>query len=128
MGSEMCIRDSLDSKQEVDGVNVLAALVDVNSADGMREISDWLRDKLESGVVVLGGVINERPLITAMVTKDLVERGLDATTIVRGAAKAIGGGGGGRPDVAQAGGKQADKLSAALDMVPSLVREGLTAS
>ena len=94
----------------------------------MREIGDWLRDKLESGVVVLGGVINERPLITAMVTKDLVERGLDATTIVRGAAKVIGGGGGGRPDVAQAGGKQADKLSSALDMVPSLVREGLTAS
>ena len=120
--------DLLDSKQEVDGVNVLVALVDVNSADGMREIGDWLRDKLESGVVVLGGVINERPLITAMVTKDLVERGLDATTIVRGAAKAIGGGGGGRPDVAQAGGKQADKLSGALDMVPSLVREGLTAS
>ena len=58
-----------------------------------------------------------------MVTADLVERGLDASVIARGAAKAIQGGGGGRPDVAQAGGRRADRLDDALALVPGLVRE-----
>ena len=113
----------LESRQDVDGVSVLAEKVAVSSVDALREMGDWLRDKLGSGVVVLGSVINDRPLLIAMVTADLVESGLDAVEIARGAAKAIQGGGGGRPEVAQAGGRRADKLDEALRLVPGLVRD-----
>ena len=113
----------LADRQDVDGVSVLAARTTAANADGLREVGDWLRDKLGSGVVVLGSVIGERPLLVSMVTPDLVERGLDASVIARGAAKAIQGGGGGRPDVAQAGGRRADGLDDALALVPGLVRE-----
>jgi alanyl-tRNA synthetase len=74
-----------------------------------------------SGVVVLGAVIDERPMLISMVTPDLVSSGMNASDIVRGAAKAIQGGGGGRPDVAQAGGRDASKLGEALDLVAGLV-------
>jgi alanyl-tRNA synthetase len=113
----------LAMKQDVDGVQVLAGKVSVSRVDALREMGDWLRDKLGSGVVVLGSVVDGRPVLVAMVTADLVEGGLDASRIARGAAKAIQGGGGGSQDVAQAGGRRADKLDEALGLVPALVRE-----
>ena len=113
----------LDLKQDVDGVTVLASSVEAPNVDAMRDMGDWLRDKLGSGVVVLGAVIGERPVLVAMVTPDLVSRGHNASDIVKGAAKAIGGGGGGRPDVAQAGGRRADGLEEALGLVHRLVGE-----
>ena len=113
----------LESRQDVNGVTVLAARASVSNVDGLREVGDWLRDKLGSAVVVLGTVLNDRPILVAMVTEDLVARGLNASEIARGAAKAIGGGGGGQPDVAQAGGRHADKLNEALNLVSDLVRK-----
>ena len=113
----------LDRKQDVDGVTVLAVRTVASSADSLREVGDWLRDKLGSGVVVLGSVLEDRPMLVAMVTPDLVKKGFDAREIARDAGKVIQGGGGGRPDVAQAGGKRADKLDEALSLVPELVRE-----
>ena len=113
----------LDLKQDVDGVTVLASSVEASNVDAMRDMGDWLRDKLGSGVVVLGAVIGGRPVLVAMVTPDLVSRGHSASDIVKGAAKAIGGGGGGRPDVAQAGGRRADGLEEALGLVHRLVGE-----
>ena len=113
----------LDLKRDVDGVTVLATSVEASNVDAMRDMGDWLRDKLGSGVVVLGAVIGGRPALVAMVTPDLVSRGHSASDIVKGAAKAIGGGGGGRPDVAQAGGRRADGLEEALGMVRGLVSE-----
>ena len=113
----------LSSKQQVAGVTVLAVQASASDADSLREVGDWLRDKLGSGVVVLGSVLNGRPMLVVMVTQDLVARGFDASVIAKGAAKAIQGGGGGRPDVAQAGGRLADKLEEALGLVPALVRE-----
>ena len=113
----------LSLARQVDGVTVLVTRTTAANADSLREVGDWLRDKLGSGVVVLGSVIDDRPMLVAMVTPDLVERGLDAAEIARGAARAIGGGGGGRADVAQAGGRDADSLDDALDLVPDLVRE-----
>ena len=107
----------------MDGVTVLSARAVASNADALREIGDWLRDKMGSGVVVLGSVINERPMLVAMVTPDLVASGLNASAIAQGAAKEMGGGGGGRPDVAQAGGRLVDKLDDALELVPALVRE-----
>ncbi len=77
---------------------------------------------------MLGTVVEERPHLIAMVTSDLVADGIDAAQIVRGAAKAIQGGGGGRPDVAQAGGRDADRLDEALGLVPGLLRRKGSAS
>ncbi len=118
----------LDARQDVDGVSVLASQVTVAQVEGLREMGDWLRDKMGSGVVVLGAAVDDRPVLVAMVTADLIERGLDASVIARGAAKAIGGGGGGRPDVAQAGGKDASGLGQAMKLVPDLVREAVNGS
>ena len=116
----------LSSVQDVEGVKVLSARATAANADSLREVGDYLRDKIGSGVVVLGAVINDRPMLVAMVTGDLVEgNGLNAAEIARGAARTIGGGGGGRPEVAQAGGRDASKLDDALASVPGLVRQSL---
>ena len=117
----------LDSSVTVEGVPVLAVKVDVETVEALREMGDWLRDKMGSGVVVLGAVVNERPSFIAMVTQDLLPTGLDASNIVKTAAKEVQGGGGGRPDVAQAGGRRADKLDDALALVPTLVKDALAA-
>ena len=87
----------------------------------MRDIGDYLKAKLGSGVVALGSIINGRPVLIVMVTADLVEKGFSAVTLIRNIARLIGGGGGGSPSLAQAGGKQAEKLGEALAEVPSLV-------
>ena len=115
----------LDAKVDVDGVAVIAARAGASDADGLRDVGDWLRSKLGSGVVVVGAVVDDRPQLVAMVTKDLVARGLDASAIAKGAAKVMRGGGGGRPDVAQAGGKLPGKLDEALSEVAGLVRDAL---
>ena len=116
----------LDSVQEVGGVKVLSVRATAANADSLREMGDYLRDKMRSGVVVLGSVINDRPMLVSMVTSDLVsEKGLNAADIARTAARAIGGGGGGRPEVAQAGGRDASKLDDALALVPGIVSESV---
>ena len=111
---------------DVDGVRVVAGRTSANSADGMREMGDFLRDKLSSCIVTLGALAEGSPILVTMVTPDLVEKGLNAGNIARDAAKLMGGGGGGRPEMAQAGGRQPDKLDDALAAVPSLVRAALT--
>ena len=113
----------LDTKQDINGVSLLAARTEVSSSDGMREISDWLRDKMGSGIVVLGAVVNDRPTISVGITKDLVDDGADAREYARELGRIIGGGGGGRPDMAQAGGRNADKLDSAIDGATDLVRQ-----
>ncbi|MXX53319.1 MAG: alanine--tRNA ligase [Dehalococcoidia bacterium] len=114
----------LDSVQEVGGVKVLSVRATAANADSLREMGDYLRDKMRSGVVVLGSVINDRPMLVSMVTSDLVsDKGLNAADIARTAARAIGGGGGGRPEVAQAGGRDASKLDDALALVPDIVSD-----
>ena len=77
-------------------------------------------------MLALGTVVGDRPLMVVMVTPDLVERGLHAGRIASEAAKAMGGGGGGRPEMAQAGGKEKEKLDEALGLVPELVRRALS--
>ncbi len=111
---------------DVDGVRVVAGRTSANSADGMREMGDFLRDKLSSCIVTLGALAEGSPILVTMVTPDLVEKGLNAGSIARDAAKLMGGGGGGRPEMAQAGGRQPDKLDDALAAVPNLVRAALT--
>jgi alanyl-tRNA synthetase len=119
-------RDLLGRVQDVDGVQVLAARTSATSADAMREMGDWLKAKLSSGIIVLAAVHNGRPTIIAMVTPDLVLKGLHAGNIARETASVVEGGGGGRPEIAQAGGRRADKLDEALRQVPEVVRKGLS--
>ncbi len=107
--------------REVKGVRVLAAQVDATSMEALRETSDWLRDRLGSAVIVLGAVVGERPAFVAVVTPDLVAKGYHAGRIVKEVAAATGGSGGGRPELAQAGGKDSSQLAAALGRVPGLL-------
>ena len=111
--------------RDVDGVPLVAAVTSAGSVEAMREMGDYLKQKLDSVVVALGAVINDGPMIVTMVTPDLVGRGLHAGNIARDAARVMGGGGGGRPESAQAGGRQPDRLGAALDSVAGLVRDAL---
>ena len=106
----------------VDGFQVLAVAVHAEDAETLRQMTDWFRDKLGSSVVAVGSVVDEKPMIVAAVTEDLVRRGLHAGNLVRDAAKIMGGGGGGKPTMAQAGGKEAGKLAEALASVVNWVK------
>ena len=110
--------------QDVDGARVVAARVDAPNVETMREMGDFLKAKLGSVFVVLASVINDRPMFVAMATPDLAAKGVHAGNIVKKVAKVAGGGGGGSPEMAQAGGKDKSKVSAALEEVARLVREG----
>ena len=119
----------LSQARDMNGAAVLAARADAPNADALREMGDYLRDKLGSGVIALGAVVNDRPILAVMVTDDLVaERGLNAAEIARSAARLMGGGGGGRPNVAQAGGRDASKLDAALQRARELAGETASSS
>ena len=107
---------------EIDGVQVVSGRVEVESAKALRTTGDEIRNQMQSGVIVLGAVTNNRPALLVMVTRDLTSQGLHAGNMIREIAKIVGGGGGGRPDMAQAGGKDPSKLDAALAAVPDLVR------
>ena len=109
--------------QDVDGVNVIAARTSSSSVEALREMGDWLKAQLSNAVIVLAAVQENRPTLITMVTPDLVDKGLHAGNIARETAKIMDGGGGGRPDMAQAGGKRADKLNEALGRVAELVRK-----
>jgi alanyl-tRNA synthetase len=115
----------LSSAISVDGFSVLAAKVNAGDADTLRQMTDLFRDKLGSSVVTLGAVIDHKPMLVVSVTQDLIPRGMHAGNLVRDTAKIIGGGGGGRPNMAQAGGKDADQLDAALASVQSWVEQNL---
>ena len=82
---------------------------------------DLLRERLKSGVIVLGTVYEDKPLFLATVTPDLVDRGYDAGKIVKRVAEVTGGGGGGSARLGQAGGKHKDRLDEALQLVKSLI-------
>ena len=120
-------QDLLGRVQDVEGIKVLAARTSAASADAMLEMGDWLKERMASGVIVLAAVQDGRPNVVAMVTSDLVAKGLHAGTIAKETAQVMDGGGGGRPEMAQAGGKRADKLDEALSRVTELVRKGARA-
>jgi alanyl-tRNA synthetase len=107
----------------VDGVTVLVERVNAPRPEALREMADWLRDRLKSGVIVLGADIGGRPQFIAAVTADLVASGYHAGEIVRAAAHVAGGGGGGRPELAQAGGREMAKLDDALRAARLAVRK-----
>ncbi|RJX27980.1 MAG: alanine--tRNA ligase [Dethiobacter sp.] len=105
------------------GVPVLSTRVEAESMETLREYLDKLRDKLGSGIIMLGSVTNGKVFLAAAVTQDLVKKGFHAGRLIGEAARITGGGGGGRADMAQAGGKDPQKLQQALASVLSLVQE-----
>jgi alanyl-tRNA synthetase len=109
--------------QVVSGIQVVAARVAAKDMDTLREMTDWLRNQLGSVVIVLGTVIEGKPNFVAAITPDLVERGLKAGTLVKQVARVVGGGGGGRSTLAQAGGRDADRLDEALELVPQAIED-----
>ncbi len=114
--------ESLLSKViEVKGVNVLSAPVASANQQTLRDMADFIRDRLGSVIVVLGAVSGERPVFIAAVTPDLVKKGYNAGDIVKQVSQVAGGGGGGRPDFAQAGGRDRGKLDEALRLVKDLI-------
>ena len=115
------LTEILATKRTVGARSVISARLELPSIDKLRESGDWLRDKLGSGVVVLGTVVADKPQLLVMVTPDLVKQGLHAGNIVKQLAALVGGGGGGRPDIAQAGGRDASQLDAALAAVDALI-------
>lgn len=115
------VQSILDKSREIAGYHVLAARASAPDMDSLRGMLDLLRDKMGSGVIVLGATVGEKVHLVAGVSKDLVSKGLHAGNIIKEIAPLVGGGGGGRPDMAQAGGKNPAGLDQALEKVYALV-------
>ncbi|WP_042458677.1 alanine--tRNA ligase [Neobacillus dielmonensis] len=117
---------SLVSKaKEINGVTVLAAKVQAADMNNLRNMADDLKQKLGSAVIVLGSAHEGKVNLIAAVTKDLIERGYHAGKLIKEVASRCGGGGGGRPDMAQAGGKNPEQLESALQFVEESVKSVL---
>jgi alanyl-tRNA synthetase len=111
----------LDQKRDIDGVQVLSVKVENVDVKALRSFVDESKDKLKPAIVVAGTVIDGKIALVAGVTKDLTKR-FSAGDIVKNIALTVGGSGGGRPDMAQAGGKDVAKLDEALERVYGLVQ------
>ena len=113
-------QDLAAAAKQVAGVPVLVTRLDGLDPDGLRAVVDTLRDRLPTGIILLGSATDGKVSLVAAVSKDLTKR-FPAGRLVQEIAKMVGGGGGGRPDLAQAGGKDAAKLDDALASVPGWV-------
>ncbi|QIB26492.1 alanine--tRNA ligase [Caloranaerobacter azorensis] len=116
------VDDIVSEKVEIDGLNLIVKRIDDMGINELRQLGDRIRDKMDSVLVVLGSVKNDKISFVAMATKDLVSKGIHAGNIIREVAKETGGGGGGRPDMAQAGGKDVSKIDIALSKVVDIVK------
>ena len=112
--------DLMNQARVIGGVKVLAAQVSIADVKTLRDFGDKLRDKLESGIILLGSKSGEKALLLCMVTKDLAGK-YHAGNIIKELAPLVGGSGGGRPDMAQAGGTQPENLSEAIAYLEKLI-------
>ncbi len=124
--NRLSMGDPLDNAKEISGVKVIAQVVEADNMDSLRQTLDVLKDKLGSGAVVLAAKNGEKVMLVAGVTKDIANKPLHAGKIVKAAAQACGGGGGGRPDMAQAGGKDVGKIQEAIDAALASITEQLS--
>ncbi|CDQ18089.1 alanyl-tRNA synthetase [Halobacillus karajensis] len=112
--SNMEASNIMDDVEEVNGVKILAKQVDVKDMNALRTMVDDLKQKITSGIILLAAPNGDKVQLIAGVSNDLVEEGYHAGKLIKEAATRCGGGGGGRPDMAQAGGKDASKIPEAL--------------
>lgn len=115
----------LENVPVVSGIPVFTATLPGADTEALRQMTDTFRQKYSSGVCVLASVTDGKPALIAAITEDLVKRGLNASELVKFVAAPLGGGGGGRPTLAQAGGKDASKLGEALESVAGWVEQKL---
>jgi len=115
------LNELLASGVEVNGIRVISGRIQLDSAKTLREVGDRLREKMGRAVAVIGGENKGKAALLALVSRDLTDR-IQAGPLVSAVAAVVGGKGGGRPDMAQAGGPMADKLDQALAEVPEAVR------
>ncbi|SDM21488.1 alanine--tRNA ligase [Bacillus sp. OK048] len=108
--------------KQIDGVTVVAARVQASDMNNLRNMADDLKQKVGSAVILLGSVNEGKVNLIAAVTKDLIDKGYHAGKLIKEVATRCGGGGGGRPDMAQAGGKDPEKLDSALQFVDEWVK------
>lgn len=114
---------ALTTVEDINGVPAMIAQFDGVPADTLREMSDWFRSKVRNGVFVGASVIDDKPQLLAVVSDDLTKKGLHAGNLIKAAAAIVGGGGGGRPNMAQAGGKDAERVSEALETARQWIAE-----
>ena len=119
------VEELVQGARQVEGISVVVGHAPLANMDALRHMADMVKDRIGSGVILLGAPADDRVNLVAMVTKDLHGRGLHAGNLIREVAKVVDGGGGGRADMAQAGGKNPRKLDEALAMVPEVVRTQL---
>lgn len=119
--------DLLRQAVAIDGVSVVCGRVDNLDGKALRELADQVRERMTSGVLVLGSAHDGKAGLLVAVTKDLTRR-LQAGALVKQLAAMVGGGGGGRPDLAQAGGSKPELLGEALASVPQVITEALNAA
>ena len=112
----------------INGIKVVVNRKDGVNAKGLRELGDHLRNQIGSGIVVVGSVFEGKPIVITMVTQDLVGKGIDAGEFVNAIGQRMNGRGGGRPDVAQAGGSDGSLLANALDAAPDVIGTLLSAN
>ncbi|MGI6114090.1 MAG: alanine--tRNA ligase [Mahellales bacterium] len=117
------IDDMLDNVKTISGMNTVVARVDDKKAEELRTIADRVKDKMSSCLVILFSVTEGKIIIIASATKDIVNKGLHCGNIARSLAQQLGGSGGGRPDMAQAGGKNIEKLDQVINNAYELIRE-----
>ena len=117
------VQELLENVATAKGIPFVAAKVTAADMDALRAMADMARDGLASGVVVLGAVVGEKVNFVAMAGKEAVSRGVHAGNIVRAVSAEAGGSGGGRPEMAQAGGKNPEKIDAALALVASVLEK-----
>ncbi|PXV96195.1 alanyl-tRNA synthetase [Lachnotalea glycerini] len=115
--------DVMDQVIEVNGVKVLAAKVDGVDMNGLRELGDQLKDKLGEGIVAIASVLDDKVSLMVTATDGAIKRGAHAGNIVKNIAGCIGGGGGGRPNMAQAGGKNPAGIDDAIQKVREVVED-----
>ena len=113
----------MNQVKDVNGIKVLAVKVSGVDMNGLRNLGDQLKDKLGEGVVVIASDMDGKVNLIAMATDDAQKKGAHAGNLIKGIASLVGGGGGGRPNMAQAGGKNPSGIEAALEKVIDIVTE-----
>ncbi|MBS3811450.1 MAG: alanine--tRNA ligase [Halanaerobiales bacterium] len=113
--------DIIDQFKEVHGVNLLTHKVDNVDNNALRKMADELQNKIESGIIVLASVLDNKVLFVIKITSDLVSQGYNAGKMISKVAQIAGGGGGGRPDMAQAGGSKVNRVDKALKKAKEIV-------
>jgi alanyl-tRNA synthetase len=119
------VDDLLNSKEIIEGISLVRASVDQMNMGDLRDLTEKVLDKLQSGVVVLATTLDDKVNFSIMISKDLLSKGLHAGKMIKEMATLAGGGGGGRPDMAQAGGKLPEKKDEALEIVNTLLKKQL---